>query len=198
MRWNKLKQTFADAIQKKNSIKNFANFIGKHQCWRTPPVAAHFNLHINYMAASLNKMHSMEVSSSPNSPPLIVIVFWCKTNRSSLSQMFFKIGFLINSANFIGKHQCWSIFSCSQVFFKVGVLKNFTIFTEKHLCRSLFLIKLQAFNFSKKQLLRRCFPVNIAKFLRTALFTEHPWWLLLNKFRRSLWFIVWRSDALVI
>ena len=38
------------------------------------------------------------------------------------------------------------------------VLKNFEIFTWKHLCWSLFSIKLQA-----------CFPVNIARFLRTAL-----------------------------
>ena len=60
--------------------------------------------------------------------------------------MFFKIGVFKNFTNFIGKHQCWSIFrsSCSQVFFKIGVLKYFTIFTEKSLCRNLFLIKLQA------------------------------------------------------
>ena len=91
--------------------------------------------------------------------------------------MFFKIGVLKNFTNFIGKHQCWSIFrsSCSYVLFKEGILKNFTIFTEKHLCRSFFF---------KKRLLHRCFPVNIAKFLRTALFIEHFWWLhlyLLNK-----------------
>ena len=144
--------------------------------------------------------------------------------------------------DFIEKHHCWSIFRscCLQVFFK-GVLKNFT---KKHQCRSLFLRKLQAYNFKKKQLLHRCFPVNIAKFLRTAViehlwwlllylfnevvglktrallktdstptqvfsceicesfknafFTENLWWLLLNKSRRSLWFIVWQSAALVI
>ena len=57
-------------------------------------------------------MHSVEVSSSPNSPPLFVMVtvFWGETNRSSLLQMFFKIGVLKNFSNFIGKHQCWSIF----------------------------------------------------------------------------------------
>ena len=32
--------------------------------------------------------------------------------------------------------------SRSQMLFKIGVLKNFTIFTGKHLCWSLFLIKL--------------------------------------------------------
>ena len=56
-------------------------------------------------------MHSVKVSSSPNSPPLFVIVFWGETSRSSLSQMFFKIDVLKNFAkNFIGKLQCWSIF----------------------------------------------------------------------------------------
>ena len=39
-------------------------------------------------------------------------------------------------------------------------LENFTIFTGKHPCWSFFLIKL------KKRLKHRCFPVNIAKFLK--------------------------------
>ena len=43
---------------------------------------------------------------------------------------------------------------------------------------------LKAYNFDKKQLLHSCFPVNIAKFLRTALFTEHLWWLLLYLFSK--------------
>ena len=55
-------------------------------------------------------MHSVEVWSSRNSPPLFVIVLWGETNRSSLSQMFSKISALKNFANVIGKHQCWSIF----------------------------------------------------------------------------------------
>ena len=38
-----------------------------------------------------------------------VIKFWGKRNRSSLSQMFFKIRVHKNFANFIVKHQCWSI-----------------------------------------------------------------------------------------
>ena len=53
-----------------------------------------------------NTLHSVDVSSSPNLPPLFVIVFWGETNRSSLSQMFFKIGVL---KSFIRKH-CRSIF----------------------------------------------------------------------------------------
>ena len=121
-----------------------------------------FNSHINYMAAFdwikllrlKDILQSVEASSSPNSPLLFAIVFWGKTNRSSLSQMFFKIGVPKNSANFIGKHQCWS----------------------------LFLIKLQVWK---------------PEMLRTPFLTEHLQWLLLNKPSRSLWFIVWRSDALI-
>ena len=50
-----------------------------------------------------NTLHSVEVSSSPSSP-LFDVVFWGETNRSSFSQMFFKIGVLKNLVNFIGKH----------------------------------------------------------------------------------------------
>ena len=79
----------------------------------------YFNLHINYKAEfdwikllRLKKLtlRSAEVSSSPNSPPLFVKVLWGETNRSSLLQMFLKIGVLKNFANLIGKHRCWSIF----------------------------------------------------------------------------------------
>ena len=52
-----------------------------------------------------------------------------------------------------------------------GVLKNFAVFTGKHL---------QASNFIKKRFQNMCFPVNIAKFLRTASFIEHLRWLLLK------------------
>ena len=40
---------------------------------------------------------------------------------------------------------------------------------------------LQACNFIKKRLKRRCFPVNIAEFLRTAFFIEHHRWLVLTE-----------------
>ena len=67
------------------------------------------------------------------------------------------------------------------MFFKMGVLKNFIILTRKHLYRSPFLLKLQAeaCNFIKKETLAQVFPVNSAKFSRTAFFTEHLQWLLL-------------------
>ena len=53
---------------------------------------------------------------------------------------------------------------------KKGVLRNLINFTGKHLCQSLFLIKLQAF----------------VKFLTTAFFTEHFWWLLLKTKMKGL------------
>ena len=62
---------------------------------------------------------------------------------------------------------------------KKAVLKNFEIFTGKHfvcfvLC--LFLIKLQGLqscNFINKKLQHMCFPVNIAKFLRTSILKKN-------------------------
>ena len=39
---------------------------------------------------------------------------------------------------------------------------------------------LKTCNFIKKKIQPKVFPVNIATFLRTALFTEHLWWLLLK------------------
>ena len=59
-----------------------------------------------------------------------------------------------------------------EVFYKKAVIKNFAIFTGKHLCWDLFLLKLhlKACNFIKKRLQPRCLPVNIAKFLKTAIF----------------------------
>ena len=61
--------------------------------------------------------------------------------------------------------------SRSQQFFKIGVLKNLSILARNHLCWSLFLIRLQVWRpafLLKKRFQRRCFPMNITKFLRTA------------------------------
>ena len=59
-----------------------------------------------------------------------------------------------------------------EVFYKKAVIKNFAIFTGKQLCWGLFLLKLhlKACNFIKKRLQPRCLPVNIEKFLKTAIF----------------------------
>ena len=74
-----------------------------------------------------------------------------------------------------------------EVFCKKGVLRNFTKFTQKHLCYSLFFNKvagLKPATLLKKRPWHRCFSVNFAKFLRTPLFTEHLWWLLLYGAKR--------------
>ena len=106
--------------------------------------------------------------------------------KNSLWQIFLKIGVLRNFALFIGKHLCWSLRFNKAAGLKVckkDALKNFAKFTGKHMCWSLFLNKvagLKAYNFIEKRLQHRCFPDNIAKFLRTPFFKEHPWWLLLS------------------
>ena len=72
------------------------------------------------------------------------------------------------------------------MFWKIDILKNFEIFAGKHLSWSLFMIKLQARKF--KTLWKRdfntgvflWFPVNIAKFLRTAFLKDNLRWRLLR------------------
>ena len=53
---------------------------------------------------------------------------------------------------------------------KKGVFRNFAKFTEKHLCQSLFFSKVagRPATLLKKRLWHRCFPKNIAKFLRIS------------------------------
>ena len=61
------------------------------------------------------------------------------------------------------------------MFFEMRSLKGFTLFTGKHLCWDLFLIKLRLQLFFKiflKEVPIHVFPVDIAKFLRTAFFKE--------------------------
>ena len=67
------------------------------------------------------------------------------------------------------------------MFFKTGVLESLA--TVKHLRWRLSLLRL------KKRLQHRGFPVNIVKFLKTAFFIEHLWWLL---------FSVWQSTCLIL
>ena len=51
---------------------------------------------------------------------------------------------------------------------EITVLENIAKLTGKHLCGNLFLFKLQVhnYNFIKKRLWYRCFPVNFATFFR--------------------------------
>ena len=66
--------------------------------------------------------------------------------------------------------------SSSQMFFKIGVLKNFKILTIKHLRWGLFqeCCMPKAWDFINKRLHPGCFPVNIAKFLRAAFLYRTP------------------------
>ena len=61
------------------------------------------------------------------------------------------------------------------MFYKKIVLKNLAIFTETHICVGVSFStkkKLSKTDFIKKRLQHKCFPVNIAKFLRTPI-EEH-------------------------
>ena len=69
------------------------------------------------------------------------------------------------------------------MFFKIGVLKNFQIIHRKTPVLEYLFNKaagLKSCNFIQKRFQHSCFPVNIAKFLRTAFFIEHLRWLLLS------------------
>ena len=67
--------------------------------------------------------------------------------------------------------------SCSQMFFKIDVLRNFEIFAGNTYVGVLIYVGFQAWNFIKKRLQQRCFPFNIAKFLKIAFFCGTLWWL---------------------
>ena len=71
---------------------------------------------------------------------------------------FYYLRYLLRSS-----HQMCSV--------KISVLKNLTIFMGKDLCWSLFLMNLQSFRpaTSLKGLKHSCFPVNVAKILRTPI-----------------------------
>ena len=90
----------------------------------------------------------------------------------------------------IRKNKCFSRSSHPEGFCKKGVLKNFEKFTGKHLCQSLFFNEVTSLR-PVTLLKKRCFPVNLVKFLRTPIFVEHLWWLLLlfrNRiFTKALW-----------
>ena len=60
-----------------------------------------------------------------------------------------------------------------QMFFKISSLKDFAIFTGNTCVGISFLKSCKSSGFNKKRLQHKCFPVNIAKFLRAAFFIEH-------------------------
>ena len=89
----------------------------------------------------------------------------------------------------------------SKVFCEKGSPRNFAKFTGKHLWQSLFFNKvagLRPATLLKKRLWHWCFPVNFAKFLRTPFYTEHLWWLLLQKVYLRIDFTQLRSSRLEV
>ena len=72
--------------------------------------------------------------------------------------------------------------SCQQILLNIGVFENFENFTTKYLCWSLFFNKVDDLQLYQKRLHHRCFPVKFEKFLITALFTEHLWWVFLENY----------------
>ena len=119
--------------------------------------------------------------------PNIIIFLLClaeivlSIERLTATGNWTKFEFISVCKREIGKYRN----SRSEMFSKIDVHKNFAIFTGEHLSWSLFLIKLLNRDFSKKRLQHRCFPVNIAKFLKTPFFTEH-FQLLLLRIRKRL------------
>ena len=77
-------------------------------------------------------------------------------------------------------------YSRPEVFCKKGVLRNFVKFIGKHLRKSLCFKKVagpRPATLLKKSLLRRCFPVNFTKFLRTPFLQSTSGRLLLQIFK---------------
>ena len=99
-------------------------------------------------------------------------------------------GFLSNK--FAGKRRsvvviCWTVTLSNwhkqspKVFYEEDVLKTFTKFTGKHLENT------QVWNFIKKRLQHKCFPINIAEFLRAPILKNISVQVFLNWLIRSFW-----------
>ena len=117
-------------------------------------------------------------------------IYWClcKNTFYSKAAILALCCSKFKNSIFRSSHQ-----TCSM---KKAVLKNFAIFTGKYLSWNIFLIILRAlaWNLIKKRLQHRCFPGNIAKFLRTHILNNICKQLLLKLpdclFTNNL---VWRS-----
>ena len=98
------------------------------------------------------------------------LVKYCKPEDNRIDVLNVKACFisLVESYSLV----LWYIWKqLPEVFYKKALLKNFPIFTGKTpALESLFnkVAGVQACNFIKKRLQHRCFPVAIAKFLRTS------------------------------
>ena len=119
----------------------------------------------------------MESTQGPNMAPLRITRKLIKICESSRPEVLCKKSVLRNFTKFPGKHLCQSLFlnkkeTLAQVFSYefCEISKNIFFFTE-HLAH------MKVCKFIKKRLQHRRCPVNIAKFLRPAFFTEHLQWL---------------------
>ena len=91
----------------------------------------------------------------------------------NLSFLIWLFSYMTNLNIFRKKSVSKVINSRPEVFCKKGVLRNFAKFVGKHLCQNLFFNKvagLRPATLLKKRFWHRSFPVNFAKYLRTAFF----------------------------
>ena len=99
--------------------------------------------------SSYQKYHLKKMTSC-NLHALLLLIFW--STRNSRLHMFFKM-----------------FLKCSNIHRKTTSLE----------CLFNKVTGLQLWTLLKKRPQHRCFPVNIAKFLKTGFFIQHLWWLLL-------------------
>ena len=103
----------------------------------------------------------------------------------SYINMFLHFELSYTHSKFLHQHLILSRSRRPEVFCKKAVLRNFAKFIWKHLCQCLFFNKVAGLSpatLLKKRYWHMCFPVNVAKFLRTPFLTEHLRWLLLPIF----------------
>ena len=117
-------------------------------------------------------------------------IYWClcKNTFYSKAAILALCCSKFKNSIFRSSHQ-----TCSM---KNAVLKNFAIFTGKHLSWNIFLIILRAlaWNLIKKRLQHRCFPGNIAKFLRTHILNNICERVFLNFFKVNCFFRIFAGS----
>ena len=93
----------------------------------------------------------------------------CIKKKQAKVQYARPVRFLNNCIQFSMQYITTIRTSRSQMFFEIGVLKVCNIHRKTPVLESLFskVASLEAYKFIKKRLQHRCFPVNIANFLRT-------------------------------
>ena len=137
---------------------------------------------------------------------LLDIRAWPKDTQTNIVLLLYSV-VLTNSATFslctYWKYLKLSFFDISRVYRKRQVVEYSNICNIERKTtelKSLFnkVADLQACKFIKKRLQLRCFPLNIAKFLRTAFLIEHLRWLLLDPVTHLRWSFFCASNLLFI